>query len=56
MKTQEIIEQNKRQKEENEGGRQELEKTLEQRMQQFTDPTERQRENNDWKQGLRKNL
>ena len=57
MKTQEIIEQNKRQKEENEGGRQELEKMLEQRMQQFTDQTEQQRENNeDWKLDLENNL
>ena len=47
MKTQEIIDQNKRQKDENEGGRQELEKMLEQRMQQLTDQTEWQKENND---------
>ena len=57
MKTQEIIGQNKRQKDENEGGRQELEKMLEQRMQQLTDQTEQQRENNeDWKLDLENNL
>ena len=57
MKTQEIIAQNKRQKDENEGGRQELEKMLEQRMQQLTEQTEQQRENNeDWKLDLENNL
>ena len=55
--TQEIIVQNKRQKEENEGGRQELEKMLQQRIQQFSDHTEQQRENNeDGKQALGNNL
>jgi hypothetical protein len=57
LKTQEIIGQNKRQKDENEGGRQELEKILEQRIQQLTDQTEQQRENNeDWKLDLENNL
>ena len=47
MKTQEIIDQNKRKNDENEGGRQELEEMLEQRIQQLTDQTEQQRENNE---------
>ena len=57
LKTQEIIDQNKRQKDANAGGRQELEKMPEQRMQQLTDETEQQRGNNDdWKQDLENNL
>ena len=57
MKTWEIIDQNKRQKGENEGERHELENMLEQRIQQLTDQTEQQRENNeDWKLDLENNL
>lgn len=53
MKTQEIIDQTKRQKDENEVWGQELEKMLEQKIQQLTDQTEQQSENNeDWKQDL----
>ena len=53
MKTQEIMDQNKRQKDEDEDGRQELEKMLEQKIQQLKDQTEKQREDNkDWKQNL----
>ena len=52
-----IIDPNKRQKDEDEDGRQELEKMLEQRMQQLTDQTEKQREDNeDWRQDLENNL
>ena len=57
LKTQEIIAQNKRQKDANAGGRQELEKMPEQRMQQLTDQTEQQRKNNEnWKSDLENNL
>lgn len=57
MKTWEIIDQNKRQKDENEGVRQELEKMLDQRMQQLTEQAEHQRENSeDWRQDLENNL
>ena len=56
MKTQEIIDQNKRQKDEDEDGRQELEKMLDQKIQQLQDHTEKQREDNkDWKQNLENN-
>ena len=47
MKTQEIVDQNKRQKHENEGGRLEVENMLEARMQQRTNQTEQQRENDE---------
>ena len=51
-----ITDPNKRQKEEEEGGRQELEKMLEQKIQQLEDQTENQREDNkDWKQNLENN-
>ena len=47
------MDQNKRQKDEDEDGRQELEKMLEQKIQQLEDQTEKQREDNkDWKQNL----
>ena len=51
------MDQNKRQKEEDEGGRQELEKMLEQKIQQLEDQTEKQREDNEvWRQDLEINL
>ena len=51
-----IIDPNKRQKEEDEGGMQELEKMLDQKIQQLTDQTENQREDDeDWRQNLEKN-
>ena len=57
MKTQEIIDQNKRKNDENEGGRQELEEMLEQRIQQLTDQTEQQGEDHeDWKQDVENNI
>jgi glycine cleavage system aminomethyltransferase T len=57
LKVQDFIGHDKWQREENEGGKQELEKALGQRIQQLTDQTEQQRENSqDWKQGLKENL
>ena len=55
--TKECIGHDKQSREENESWRQELEKMLEQRMQQLTEQTEQERENNeDWKQDLEENL
>ena len=52
-----IIDPNKRQKDEDEDGRQELEKMLDQKIQQLRDQTEKQREDNkDWKQNLENTL
>ena len=47
LKVQEFRGQDKQQRKKNEGWRQELEKALEQRLQQLTDQTEWQRENKD---------
>ena len=48
LKTQEIIDQNKRQKDENECGRQGLKNIIIQMIQQLTDQTEQQRENDEY--------
>ena len=54
LKTWKIMGQKKRQKDED--GRQELEKMLDQKIQQLEDQTENQREDNkDWKQNLENN-
>lgn len=54
LKTWKIMGQKKRQKDED--GRQELEKMLDQKIQQLQDHTEKQREDNkDWKQNLENN-
>ena len=51
------MDQNKRQKDEDEDGRQELEEMLEQKIQQLKDQTEKQREDNEvWRQDLEINL
>ena len=51
------MDQNKRQKDEDEDGRQELEEMLEQKIQQLEDQTEKQMEDNEvWRQDLENNL
>ena len=54
--TKECIGHDKQSREENESWRQELEKMLDQKIQQLQDHTEKQREDNkDWKQNLENN-
>ena len=48
LKTQEITDQNKRQKDENECGRQGLKNITKQMIQQLTDQTEQQKENDEY--------